>query len=102
MHGCSGHAGINIPDVPCLRDSSTCGGPGELHSAIVIHLADCVRSLAKVCPVFAIGIQSHHHPVSDSIGVVASSHVLSSIILVDELLLALFNALPIWLEVDIK
>ena len=57
---------VNIPDVPCLGDSSTSGGgPRELDSAIVINSCNRVRASKEVRTVFAVRVAFNHNAITN-------------------------------------
>ena len=97
---------MNVPDIPCLVDSSAaCSGAGdlgELYSAIVIDLCECVRARVTVGAMFAVWIFLDHNLSSYAVLVVDTSSVLSFIVLFDKLLLSFLDILPIGNEGDVQ
>ena len=88
---------MNIPDVPCLIDSSAViiGDLDKLDSAIVIYLSYPIWSQVWVMTVLALLAGADCHDVSDMVLMWDACGVFSLLVLSDELLLSLFNALPI-------
>ena len=97
---------MNVPDIPCLGDSSAaCGGAGdlgELCSAIVIDLCECVGARVTVGAMFAVWIFFDHYLISCAVLVVDASSVLSFIVLFDKLLLSFLDILPIGNKGDVQ
>ena len=91
---------MNIPDVPCLIDSSAVviSNLDELDSAIVVHLSYPIWSQVWVMTVLALLAGADCHDISDMALMWDTCSVFSLIVLSDELLLSLLNVLPIGFE----
>ena len=86
---------VAVADVPCLGDSSTCGGLSELNGTIVIDTGHCVRTYKSGSFELPIRVCFDHYLVSNLVGVIFASLVFSLVVLKDKVLLPFLNALPV-------
>ena len=91
-----------LADVPCLGDSSTCGGLSELNGTIVIDSGYWIRTYKSRSFELATRVSLNHHLVSDLIGVVDASLVFSLVVLKDAVLLPCLDVLPVCYERDVE
>ena len=88
---------MNVLDIPCLGDSSaacsSAGDLGELYSAIVIDLCECVGARVSVGAMFAVRIFFDHYLIS---------YAALCIVLFDKLLLSFLDILPIGNKGDVQ
>ena len=95
-------AWIQVPDIPCLVDSSAGGVLLELDRSIVVNGSHSVGSREAVRAMFAVGRKSYHDLVTNLIGVWEALGVFPFVVLKDELLLSILNVLPVRLEGDVE
>ena len=89
---------MQIPDVPCLIDSSTCGVLDELDSAIVIDLYDPERTFVMWETMFSVPLLFYHNLVVHLVCMRKPLGVLSFIVMKDKLLLSFLEVLPVRLK----
>ena len=91
-----------MADVPCLRDSSFVGDPGELNGAVFVNLADRIGTFEEVLAVFAGGVESDHDFLTYLVGVVLSFDVFTFVVEIDKLLLAFSDGFPVSFKRDVE